>query len=105
MKTLRLLLLPVAVASILAACGGSSQSSRSTGPTFSCSDYADEPVAFTRGTDRIDVYGGVDEPRTNDVKGSVDPGAGIAVERKCGSWYRVRGVYWWGWLKSSNVEF
>ena len=94
------------VASVLiAACGGSSQPSRSTGPAFTCTDYDDEPVAFTQGTGRIDIYGGVDEPRTNDVKGTVDPGAGVAVERKCGSWYRVRGVDWWGWLKSSNVEF
>jgi len=93
------------VGMLLAACVESGQTPRSTSPTFTCSDYTDEPIAFTRGTGRIDIYGGVDEPRTNDVKGTVDSGAGIAVERKCGSWYRVRGVNWWGWLKSTNVEF
>ena len=92
MKMLQSILLLAALSSYLAACGGSGQTSGSTGLTFTCSDCADEPVAFTRGTRRIDVYGGVDEPRTSDVKGTVDPGAGIAVERKCGSGYRVRGV-------------
>ena len=82
-------------------CGGTSNTTKSP----SCSDYSDEPIAWSQGSGRIDVYSGVDEPSKDTVKGSINPGAAFRVERKCGSWYRVQGVDWWGWLKGSNIQW
>ena len=69
---------------ILPSCGGTGNITKS--PSISCSDYSDEPIAWSKGSGRIDVYAGVDEPNTDTVKGSIDPGAAFRVERKCGSW-------------------
>jgi hypothetical protein len=67
---------------------GSSGSSSS-----SCIEY-DPPysVIFIKGT--ANVYGGVDSP-SRSVKGTITGGA-AGIEAKCGSYYRLKGVDWWG---------
>jgi len=83
----------------------SSSSSRTW--VVNCSDWydgeTDEFIAWAKGPGKIDVYGGVDEPRTNDIKGTISADAAFRVECKSGSWYRVRGVNWWGFLKISDT--
>lgn len=72
-----------------------------------CSNWYDGPtdefIAWVKGPGKINVYGGVDEPRTDDIKGTITADAAFRVECKYGSWYRVRGVDWWGFVKISDT--
>ncbi len=72
-----------------------------------CSDWydgqTDEFIAWAKGPGKINVYGGVDEPRPDDIKGTISADAAFRVECKSGSWYRVRGVDWWGFVKISDT--
>jgi len=75
-----------------------------SGNTWNCTEY-DPPydVVFIDG--EVDVYGGVDEP-SSAVKGHVTDGA-AGIEARCsgsrGSFYRLKGVDWWGWVKTSDT--
>jgi len=84
---------------------GSGTSSGSSGQaSWSCFEY-DPPydVVFIDG--EADVYGGVDEPSAS-VKGKVTGGAG-GIEARCSrsgdTFYRLRGVDWWGWVRTSDT--
>jgi hypothetical protein len=102
-----IIVLTVMIIAILA-CGGSSSGSSggsgSSGSSWSCVEY-DPPydVVFIDGT--ADVYGGVEEP-SNSVKGTITEGA-AGIEARCsgssGSFYRLKGVDWWGWVKISDT--
>ncbi len=67
----------------------------------SCTEYSGEyQVVFIDGV--ADVYGGVDAPSTS-VKGTVTGGA-AGIEARCGAYYRLQGVDWWGWVKISDTH-
>ena len=90
---------------ILSNSGGSGPNSGSSSrASWSCVEY-DPPydVVFIDG--EADVYGGVDEPSSS-VKGKVTGGAG-GIEARCsgsgGSFYRLQGVDWWGWVRTSDT--
>ena len=92
---------PPTMATILA------PSSSSRTRVVNCSDWYDGPtdefIAWAKGPRKINVYSGVDEPRTDDIKGTITADAAFRVECKYGSWYRVRGVDWWGFVKISDT--
>ena len=85
--------------------GSNSSSSSSIQSSWSCSEY-DPPydVVFIDG--EADVYGGVDEPSSS-VKGHITGGA-AGIEARCtksgNSYYRLKGVDWWGWVKTSDTH-
>ncbi|MCK5794450.1 MAG: hypothetical protein KAH12_07075, partial [Anaerolineales bacterium] len=84
---------------------GSSSSSNTSKSSWSCTDY-DTPyeVIFIDG--EADVYGGVDEPSSS-IKGQITGGS-AGIEARCsgsrGAFYRLKGVDWWGWVKTSDTH-
>jgi hypothetical protein len=78
-----------------------------TSDSWRCTEYSGQlRVVFIR--DEADVYNGVDEPSTYSVKGHVSGGAG-GVEARCyhrdyGTYYRLRGVDWWGWVSAGDTK-
>lgn len=69
----------------------------------SCTTIEHDPpykVVFIDGT--ADVYNGIDTPGEI-IKGTLTGGAG-GIEAKCGSYYRLVGVDWWGWVKISDTH-
>ena len=74
--------------------------SASSSSSSSCTEYSGEyDVVFIAGT--ANVYGGVDSPSSS-IKGTITGGA-AGIEAKCGSYYRLKGVDWWGWVKISDT--
>jgi hypothetical protein len=75
--------------------------------TWSCTQYEGEySVVFIDGT--AEVYSGIDEPTLSSVKGHVTGGAG-GIEAQCslpgaGTYYRLRGVDWWGWVDADDTH-
>ena len=75
-----------------------------SGNTWNCTEY-DPPydVVFIDG--EVDVYGGVDQPSSS-VKGYLTGGS-AGIEARCSksgiSYYRLKGVDWWGWVKTSDT--
>jgi len=105
-----LLLAIIAIPAILCifsfrSCSSNSSGGSAGGGSWSCTEY-DPPydVVFIDG--EADVYGGVDEP-SGSVKGHVTGGAG-GIEARCsgsgGSFYRLKGVDWWGWVRTSDTH-
>ncbi len=90
-------------------CTGGSGTSSSGGSTgggsWSCTEY-DPPYDIVFIDGEADVYGGVDEP-SGSVKGHMTGGAG-GIEARCsgsgGSFYRLKGVDWWGWVRTSDTH-
>jgi hypothetical protein len=90
---------------------GSSAKARDTrddgSATWDCREY-DAPFRVVTIRDEADVYSGVDEPNPSSVKGHITDGAG-GVEASCsqcglGTYYRLRGVDWWGWVRASETQ-
>jgi len=99
----------VLLITILACCSnifsGTSSSKQST--RWNCTEY-EPPYRVVQIRGEADVYGGVDEPNPSRVKGHITGGA-AGVEASCsksgeGSFYRLSGVDWWGWVRSSKTQ-
>ena len=91
------------IAAVTAAAGGGSTPSSSQ---WSCTEF-DAPFRVVWIKGEADVYHGVDQPAPGDVKGHLTGGAG-GVEASCSrpgdpTFYRLRGVGWWGWVKASDT--
>ena len=74
---------------------------------WSCTEF-DAPFRVVWIKSEADVYRGVDQPVPSDVKGHITGGAG-GVEASCSrpgypTFYRLRGVGWWGWVKASDTQ-
>lgn len=85
----------------------SGTSSSSHASEWHCTEF-DAPYRVVSIKTEADVYGGVDEPSPSSVKGHVTGGAG-GVEASCSrpgvpTFYRLRGVDWWGWVKTSDTQ-
>ena len=82
----------------------SSSSDSSNNKTWTCTEYNPPyDVVFIDG--EADVYSCVDEPSLS-VKGHITGGA-AGIEARCsgssGSFYRLKGVDWWGWVRTSDT--
>ena len=104
-KTLAIILFVILVF-ILSACdtGTSSSSGSSNNKSWSCTEFdAPYDVVFIDG--EAEVFSGVDEPSLS-VKGHITGGA-AGIEARCsgssGSFYRLKGVDWWGWVRTSDT--
>ena len=73
--------------------------------SYHCTEY-DPPYDIVFIDGEADVYGGVDEPSSS-IKGNVTGGA-AGKEAHCsgpnGSYYRLKGVDWWGWVKTDKTH-
>jgi hypothetical protein len=94
-----------------AAGSGSSSSggdgSSSTSPQWSCAEF-DAPFKIVAIDGEADVYSGVDQPNPTSVKGHITGGA-AGFEASCskageGSFYRLRGVDWWGGVRTDRTK-
>ncbi len=74
----------------------------SSGTQWKCTEF-DPPYRVLPIEGTANVYSGVDQPNPSGVKGKVTGGAG-GIEASCtgagqGTYYRLRGVNWWGWVQ------
>jgi len=89
-------------------CNGGLPLGKSKTPSKPPSEYLtcnaveyDSPYKIIFIDGKADVYGGVSTPSTR-IKGTITSGTG-GIEAKCGSYYRLIGVNWWGWVKISDT--
>lgn len=95
-------------------CGGDSSTGglNSGNGSYSCNltEYDPPYDIYSLKSGSIDVFGRVDTPKPNDIKGRATGGM-VGIEARCGSYVRVSGTTggesgaWWGWVKSSDISW
>ncbi len=111
MKAFSIMLSVVAliVASVIC-CGGGTGMNTGGSSSYSCSltEYDPPYDMHPLKSGSIEVFGGVDYPKTDDVKGHSQGGI-LGIEARCGSYVHIRGTtggesgLWWGRARHQRI--